>query len=233
MKSNIKLPTQMSEDLAELIGIILGDGNLHKKYNLITIVGSLEDIHYYKNRVIPLIKSLFNINPKLRKRNDRNAYYIDFYSKDVMDFLVKVGLKREHKKSAGIPKIIKENDKLLIPLLRGLFDTDGCLKFSKQTRDYNYYPRIRLCFQDSPLIKDLKDVFKKINFNYGFNKDARFNTFYFEISGKSNLEKWMKLIGMNNPVHKSKYLFWKKFGYYIPRSTLKSRLKALNLNTSI
>ncbi len=59
--------------LAELIGIILGDGNLHKSSNCITIVGSLEDLFYYENYVIPIIKSLFPVNPKLMKRNDRNA----------------------------------------------------------------------------------------------------------------------------------------------------------------
>jgi len=126
--------------------------------------------------------------------------------------------------------MIKKNAKLMPHFLKGLFDTDGYLKFSKQTKDYHYYPRIRLCFQNSPLVYDLKTILKELGFNYGFNKDARFNTVYFEISGKENLEKWVKMIGMNNPVHKTKYLIWKKYGLYIPKSSLKSRVEALNLN---
>ena len=79
--------------------------------------------------------------------------------------------------------------------LRGLFDTDGCLKFSKQTKNISYYPRIRFCFQDSTLINDLRLSLKSLEFNYGFNKDKRNNTYFFEISGKENLEKWIRLIG--------------------------------------
>ncbi|PIN79659.1 hypothetical protein COV16_03080 [Candidatus Woesearchaeota archaeon CG10_big_fil_rev_8_21_14_0_10_34_8] len=71
-----------TKGLAEIIGIILGDGHLHKKSNKITIVGSLEDFYYYKFHVIPLIRSIFVCNPKIRKRNDKNAYYIDFNSKE-------------------------------------------------------------------------------------------------------------------------------------------------------
>ena len=115
--------------LAEFLGIILGDGNLNKKSNCITIVGSLEDFYYHKNHVVPLIKSLFDINPKLRKRNDRNAYYIDFNSKNTMNYLTKVvGLVRGNKVNAEIPKIIINNERLIPHFLRGLFDTDGCLK---------------------------------------------------------------------------------------------------------
>ena len=108
--------------LAELIGILQGDGNIHKKSNCVTIVGSLEDLDYYKDHVIPLIKSLFPIGPKLRRRNDRNAYYIDFNSKEVVIYLTKfIGLVRGNKVNARIPKIIKRNQKLMLHFLRGLF----------------------------------------------------------------------------------------------------------------
>lgn len=34
---------ESEENIAEVVGIILGDGHLHKKCNKITIVGSLEE----------------------------------------------------------------------------------------------------------------------------------------------------------------------------------------------
>ena len=58
------------QKLAELLGVILGDGHLDKNDNRVTITGSLEDFIYYKNHLIPLIKSLFNVDPKLRKRRE-------------------------------------------------------------------------------------------------------------------------------------------------------------------
>ncbi len=50
---------------------------------------------------------------------------------------------------------------------------------------------------------------------------------YCHISGKENLIKWMELIKPANMVQSTKYLFWKKYGYYIPKSTLKERLSVL------
>lgn len=221
---------QLNEEIAELCGAILGDGHVHTRENRITITGSLEDIHYYKKRIIPLFEKHFNVKATLRKRKDRNSYYFWIHNKNMFNFFLEVGFSRGHKSKAGIPISIKKHENLIPPFLRGLFDTDGCLKFSIQSKSYNYYPRIRLCFQESPLINDLREVLDKLNFNYGFTKDRRFNTRCFEISGKDNLEKWMKIINMGNPVHKSKYLYWKKFGRYIPRSTLKERLNTLDLD---
>ncbi|MCK4670354.1 MAG: hypothetical protein KAT43_04050 [Nanoarchaeota archaeon] len=222
----------VQEKLAECLGIILGDGHLHKKSNCITIVGSLEDLQYYKDNVIPLLKSLFTGNPKLRKRNDRNAYYIDFNSKEAMNHLTnKIGLVRGNKVNARIPTIITNNLNLIPHFLRGLFDTDGCLKFSKQSKDIRYYPRIQFCFRNTKFAEEVGDLLIKIGFKIATWKDQRFNgLLFYQISGKENLERWMQVVGSNNIVHKTKYLVWKERGFYIPKSSLKSRIEALTLN---
>lgn len=62
--------------------------------------------------------------------------------------------------------------------------------------------------------------------------DKRYSKIYIKhnifISGKNRLEKWIKIIGFNNPKHLSKYLIWKKYGFCPPRNTLKDRIKILN-----
>ena len=221
-----------NKKLAELLGILLGDGNLNKSSNCVTIVGSLEELDYYNNFVMPFIESLFEVKPKLRFRNDRNAIYIDFNSKEVMDYLSKeVGLVRGDKRYAHVPHIIVQNVQLIPHFLRGLFDTDGCLKFSRQTRKNNYYPRIQFCFSDVPFAYEVISLLEKVEFKIGRWKDSRFNgLIFYQISGKENLERWIKTIGSNNPVQNTKYLVWKKYGFYVPKSTLKSRMEALNLN---
>ena len=227
--------TENCEKLAEFLGILLGDGNLNKSSNCITIVGSLEELSYYNNYVIPIIESLFEVKPKLRYRKDRNAIYVDFNSKQVMDYLSKeLGLVRGNKRHAHVPEIIKNSSESIPHFLRGLFDTDGCLKFSKQTRKNNYYPRIQLCFSDAPFVHEVKELLEKIGFKVGMWKDSRFNELiFYQISGIYNLEKWMNNIGSSNPVQKTKYQIWKKYGFYTPKSSLKSRMEALNLNTNI
>lgn len=220
------------EKLAEFLGILLGDGNLNKTSNCITIVGSLEDLIYFKKTVIPLINELFAINPYLKKRNDRNAYYIYFNSKKIMDFLSKeLNLCRGNKVNAKIPELILHNSRLVPHFLRGLFDTDGCLKFSKQNKKINYYPRIQFCFRDTKFSKEIAILLKKSDFKFTEYTEKRVNGLrYYQISGEKNLEKWMNLVGTNNLVHKTKYLLWKKHGEYTPKEGLNYRLKALNLN---
>ena len=220
-----------NEKLAEFLGILLGDGNLNKSSNCITIVGSLEEYSYYNDYIVPLIRELFPVNPKLRKRNDRNAIYVDFNSKEVMNYLENLGLVRGHKRNAAIPSFIKNSLSLTSHFLRGLFDTDGCLKFSRQSKNINYYPRIRFCFSNTSFSREIGALLNQMNFNFSTWKDNRFNgLLYYEISGTENLEKWISLIGINNPVQKTKHLVWKKHGYYIPKSSLNSRIKTLNLN---
>jgi len=223
-----------NQKLSEFIGVVLGDGNIHLKHNRITITGSIEDLYYYQSHVLPIIDELFNITPKLKRRNDRNSYYIYFYSKTVTDYLIKVvGLVRGNKEKASIPLLIVNNTKLYCHFLRGLFDTDGCIKFSRQGKQTNNYPRVQIALKNSPLAINVNNLLLELNFNFSKWHDTRVgNIIYYQISGKKNLERWMKIIKPKNPVHYTKYLYWKRFGYYIPKSTLNFRIEALNLNTT-
>ncbi|PIZ51866.1 hypothetical protein COY27_02160 [Candidatus Woesearchaeota archaeon CG_4_10_14_0_2_um_filter_33_13] len=221
----------INSKISEIAGIVLGDGHIHTKHNLITITGSIEDLDYYQNHVCKIINTKFNVNPKIKRRNDRNSYYIMIYSKGLINYLTnKMGLKRGSKDTAEVPQIISSNKKLIPYFLRGLFDTDGCIKFSKQGSNLNYYPRVQIALKKSPLAYQLAELFKTLNFNYGTWEENRFNGIvYYQISGKENLEKWFKEISPKNQVHLTKHLFWKKFGYCPPKSTLKFRKSRLLL----
>lgn len=47
------------------------------------------------------------------------------------------------------------------------------------------------------------------------------------LSGKEQLEKWVKEIGFGSLKNLSKYLTWKKLTFYIPGTSTKERLKIL------
>src|SRR3989344_5821910 len=160
----------MRSSVYELIGAIYGDGHIHSTENRVTLVGSLEDYYYYTFYLKPLIEKLFpGINVYIRKRNDRNSYYLSFESKDAFQKLQSFHLWRGAKNNLVLP--ILSNSLSLKLFLRGLFDTD------------------------------------------------------------SFLHTWIKTVGLSNPVHYSKYLYWKRFGYFIPRSSLAFRMNALHLKT--
>ena len=128
---------------------------------------------------------------------------------------------------------LQDLTRFLLQLPPKLF-LDSCLKFSKQTSQKNYYPRIQLCFSDAPFAHEVKELLEKIGFNVGMWKDSRFKgLIFYQISGSDNLEKWMKIVGSSNPVQKTKYQMWKKYGFYISKSSLKSRIEALNLNINL
>jgi hypothetical protein len=221
---------KLNSEMVELLGIILGDGHLHTKQNSITIVGSLGDYNYYVNNVIPLFKKLFLSEPKLRRRNDRNSYYLTLTNKNVMNYLTqKMGLKRGKKLNPCVPKFIFNSKKFACCFLKGLFDTDGSIKFSKQARNLPYYPRIRISARESEMAKEIGILLKICGFNYGLSIDNRFgnNLHTYEISGMKNADRWFKLIKPNNSVHKTKYSVWKSQGYYLPMS-LSERVKFIN-----
>lgn len=221
--------TILNKDLAELCGIIIGDGNLHKISNLITIVGSLDDKSYYENRVIPLFETIFNKKPFIKRRKDRNSYYLMIEVKNIMDFLIqKIGMARGPKLDAKIPKFIFDNKTFMISFLRGLFDTDGNLNFSKQNKKRAYYPRVRLCGKSYPMIEQIQVLLDELGFRYCNWKDKRSNLLWYELSGKAMLEKWMRIINPRNPIHITKFMSWRKIGYRIPNQTLSERIKFLN-----
>ncbi|HIH58854.1 MAG TPA: hypothetical protein HA360_03190 [Nanoarchaeota archaeon] len=220
----------MRSSVYELIGAIYGDGHIHSTENRVTLVGSLEDYYYYTFYLKPLIEKLFpGINVYIRKRNDRNSYYLSFESKDAFQKLQSFHLWRGAKNNLVLP--ILSNSLSLKLFLRGLFDTDGSLKFSKQSKNINYYPRIQYAFKESDFSRDLGTFLSQAGFTFCRWYDKRDKEYYYQISGDSFLHTWIKTVGLSNPVHYSKYLYWKRFGYFIPRSSLAFRMNALHLKT--
>ncbi len=216
------------KEIAELCGIILGDGHLHKTSNRITITGSLDDEPYHTRIVSSLFENNFDVKPLFFKQESKGAHYLTVESKKVINFFIKLGLTRGSKINVSIPHIIKDNDLLAVPFLRGLFDTDGCLKFSKQNSKYSYYPRIRIVGKESSMTRDLGDILKKLNFEYSIWIDRRTknNIFVYEISGTKNVQKWFRVIQPNNYIKIKKYTSWLKNGFY------KSELSGVNFKNS-
>ena len=90
---------QKDEKLAELVGIILGDGNIYVRkenrsaYYQLRIVGdSVKDKEYLVGYVKPLIESLFGLTPRIRKHKTFNALFVIVDYKKVIEFLISVGM---------------------------------------------------------------------------------------------------------------------------------------------
>ncbi len=223
---------EINAQTAELCGIILGDGHMHKTKNRITISGSKDDIHYFRNRVIPLFLQCFpDIHPVLVRLKTAEAYNLQVENKLAFQFFIQsYNLQRGPKEAMHIPLVILANDSLIPHFLRGLFDTDGSFKFCKQARGYAYYPRIRIALAESPLTDALQFLFtragfkaiKSVKLNHGFATMKNLVTY--EISGCAAFERWMTHICPANPVQKAKYDYWTKYGRHEPGMIYEERI---------
>lgn len=133
-----ELPLYMTPDLAELIGIILGDGCVAGNSRKIDIAVGW-DTDGYHDYVVSLIKKVFDIDAKIYTRPsskfpDKNNYIISICSNEIKHFLDYCGLKNGSTyKSKRIPwSVWRSNRECKARFLKGMFDTDGCIKLTNK-----------------------------------------------------------------------------------------------------
>ena len=239
------------EDLAEDIGIQIGDGCIgrYKRSkkdgslnNVITVVGDLKEGGYYlKTTVLHLKKRLYGsgINFKTYRNIGGKTIVLYTSSKNLVNFYEHLGLPVGPKNNINIPKFIFQDKKLQIAFIRGLADTDGCLSFriNKSTKRHDR-PVIRFATKSKTLALGMCKIFENLGFTYSKCLDVRrYDTRYktreysvihdLYVSGKKNLEKWMDLVGFSNIVPLTRYRVYRKLGYCPPGTTLKHRLEIL------
>ncbi len=212
MLNNLDLKT------AELIGMHTGDGTLYKtKRNLVwELRGGLNEKEYYSH-VKKLLESIFSgliFNPKFRSGGKNGCYGVQTSKKQVTNFFIFYGFQSGCKTyTVRIPEYIKKSKRdIQFSFIRGLFDTDGCLRFEKINKNINHdYPKIEFTFASKLLRNDLYLLLKKLNYRpYIWGK----RHYSLCLAGIDNLEKFMREISPKNTKHLNKYMFWKKHGHY-------------------
>jgi hypothetical protein len=177
------------------------------------------------------------INKKLKPFKASNgAYLLQFTNESFRLFLKRIGIKENKTKIVKIPNKIKNDEELLKSCIRGIGDTDFTLLFTKRKKNMNYYPRISAQFASKNLVKDLENSLRNLGFTLNVKYDYEINdkrgyswiTNQINLDGPNNLNKWLNLIGFNNPRIMTKYLVWKKLGYLPKNILLPERLKILN-----
>ena len=109
-------------------------------------------------------------------------------------------------------------------ILRGFFETDGCLFFAKINSKHTY-PRIELKTNSQKLASQFFNALFSAGFKVRLRKTGKACIVY--LSGKEQLEKWIKEIGFSSLKNISKYLLWKKLTFYIPSISTSERFEIL------
>lgn len=200
----------MNREEAELIGMHIGDGTLYLAGKTIVweLRGSVNEKEFYEH-VKNLIKNEFDVEviPKYR---GIDSYGIQTTNKLITSFFVERGFFPGKKVyTVRIPEYIKNADtKIKQSFIRGLFDTDGCVWFSKNRTEYRYYPKIEFNFASKYLSEDLFNLLTELNFKAHKWNTKREDGIGFKIcmAGFKNLDKWIKEINPSNAKHKNRIL---------------------------
>ncbi len=230
---NIKIPTELTEELAEFIGILTGDGCISRyindsrlRYEIRIDGNSLTDIDYYYH-IINLIFKITGRKTKSHFRKQFNGIFIHFYDKDLALLLNKsYDFPIGKKGNIGICLNIINDFTKLKYVLRGLFDTDGSLYFTKNNSKIRSYPIIEITSYSSKMLSQLYAILS----SRGFTVKTNPHSHSVKLHGKKNLFKWMRYIGTSHPDKTSKFKFWLKFGHCLKLSELnyKERLNILS-----
>lgn len=192
----IKKP-HFSKELAEFVGIVLGDGGI-TKYQVVIALHSKDDKKYGKF-VIDLIKKLFNV--PVGMHYDKNSLSFDLTVSRIglVHFCIeklglKIGSKIKHK--ADVPNWIKKNKQYSIACVRGLIDTDGCVfthRYKVNGKTYNYK---KLAFTNhlKSLRQSVFDILKRNGLNPRFaqREDVRLDSI-------DDMEKYFRIFSSHNP----------------------------------
>ena len=213
------IPKKITPELAEETGWHIGDGsmNYYKNCNnlkgLYQLRGHIQDDKpHYDYRIKEIFKRLYNLDINLRKMHGTGVYGFQIWSDKLVNFKSKIGLPLGKKTSIIIPKIFLKEGELIIPIIRGIFDTDGCLYLEKKNN--KFYPRIKITTVSKPLADQLKYEINEIGIRatkYSMSRsEVGWNTLHnIEIMGKNEAKKWFRIIKPKNPK------FLRKFKLYL------------------
>jgi intein/homing endonuclease len=204
----IMIPSKMTPELAEEIGIHYGDGFLSSKRFTYRLKGNLKDeMPYYQNYIAPLFKKLYNADINLKQY--RTTYGFELYSQAVCEFKVKVlGIKPGNKQYIEFPECLKVNNiEILTAFLRGLFDTDGCLYFKTNYGYKKYYPTITIELFSKKIIIAVSGILSMLGFKPGIYFRGNMGTI--RLNGIGSLKRYEKLIGWSSPKNLNKVKEWK------------------------
>jgi len=186
--------------LAELCGIILGDGGITNTQISVTLNKFVDK--EYASFVEKLLFKIFNEHPYQKER--KSVIVLVLSGVNLVEALEKVGLKRGNKVShqVGIPSWILKNKNYSRACLRGLMDTDGCVYFHNHLSGGIKYQHLGLNFSNysRPLVLGAYKILSRNGIKASLleNKGVW-------VYSLGEIKKYFKIIGSSNQKHIIKF----------------------------
>lgn len=181
---DIKRSFRKTKELAELIGVILGDGNIgvFPRSQRLVISGDWNKYNFIK-RYAKIVEKIFHKKPHIMKAKNSNAVRISLYQNRISDRL-EIPAGNRGKLVIKIPKWILRKDSYILMTVKGLFEAEGSLNIHLPTYTYN--------FSFSNLNKSLLDFVYNSLVKFGFHPERRINAI--RLRRKKEVERFAKLI---------------------------------------
>lgn len=192
-------PQDYSEELAEFVGILLGDGHIETGQWSITI-NSIADKQYLPY-IIGLCERLFQFTPGFFHKKNCNAIAIYGGGKLNIKYLQQIGLSigNKVKLQVGIPQWILQNKNYRTACLRGLMDTDGGVFIHKYKVNNKQYSYTKLGFTNCsiPLINFVNETLLMIKLHPKLNLSEKSKRVW--LYSPEEVKQYLECVGTHNP----------------------------------
>jgi DNA-binding transcriptional regulator WhiA len=190
-RTDIRIPKSKNADLAEFIGIMLGDGKL-SYFQVAVTLGSKEES--YAQYVVELIWKIFNVRPKIaiRKNGFRDVY---LGSVELTKWLREQGLVYNKVLfQVDVPRWIFKKPEFMKRFLRGFFDTDGSIY------KLRWGCQISFCNRAMPLLKSARNML--LYLGYSASRISGSNLY---ITKRVDVSRFWREIKPQNPKHQLRF----------------------------
>lgn len=194
----VALPPRSSK-LAELLGILVGDG--HLSYYQASVCTNLTTDIGHAYFVKKLFKELFAVPVGIQKRQKDNSIVVVVSSRTIVRFLEKQGMPSGNKikNNLRVPDWILKKGEYRAAFMRGLFDTDGCVYAEHHSGTKKTYSYAILAI--TSYAKGLIYGIIKILNSLGFTPRNRSSQKSVYLRKQSEVRRYFSMVGTSNPKH--------------------------------
>ncbi len=208
LRNVIKIPPE-GEELAEFIGIVLGDGTISNRQ--VRIVLNRTTDREYGSYVADVARKLFGVAVTSSEPSGENVLYLTMTGTNLVEFLVGRGLCRgdKIKHQVDIPEWILSDGGLAKACVRGLVDTDGSIYYHSHSVQGRHYRNVGLSFtsHSRPLLKGVHRILCDIGLPA--KCDGRRHV---SIYSRAGIERYLEVVGTKNPKHLLRFVEWARRG---------------------
>ena len=198
----IKIPGP-STKLAELLGILIGDGHLSEYQISVTTNAQTDQEHAQFSS--KLLEDLLGVKTTLTYKKGERTINIVASSKNAVNILQERGMPIGNKIKHGVavPRWIFRKEEYKRAFVRGLFDTDGCVYLDKHRvgrKTYKHYGW-KITSYSVRLIGDIIQLLKQL----GFSPTHRTSQKSVFLRRQGEIARYFHEIKTHNPKHAGRY----------------------------